>query len=90
MPDPIVGLFADDPDMVDRVLEVAMKDREERNARVPDLLIEVEQEDDGRWIAGARAVPGALAYGATPEEAVLRATEIAQSARATVLAPDDV
>ena len=32
--------------------------------------IEVEQEVDGRWIAEAPDVPGALAYGATRAEAI--------------------
>ena len=38
---------------------------------------EIEQETDGRWIAEIRAVPGALAYGATVEEAKARAYTIA-------------
>ena len=40
------------------------------------MLIEVEREDDGRWIAAVPAVPGALAYGATREEAVTRVEAI--------------
>ena len=31
--------------------------------------IELEQEDDGRWLAEVRELPGAMAYGDTPEEA---------------------
>jgi predicted RNase H-like HicB family nuclease len=34
------------------------------------LTIEVEQEEDGRWLAEVAALPGALAYGATRAEAV--------------------
>ncbi len=30
---------------------------------------EIEQEDDGRWTAEVLELPGALAYGQTPEEA---------------------
>ena len=30
--------------------------------------IEIEQEEDGRWIAEVVDLPGALAYGKTPEE----------------------
>jgi predicted RNase H-like HicB family nuclease len=30
--------------------------------------IEIEQEDDGRWIAEVLELPGVLAYGATPNE----------------------
>lgn len=31
--------------------------------------IEIEQEEDGRWIAEVMDLPGVLAYGKTPEEA---------------------
>ena len=31
--------------------------------------IEVEQEDDGRWIAEVTGLPGVVAYGITQEEA---------------------
>jgi predicted RNase H-like HicB family nuclease len=31
--------------------------------------IEVEQEQDGRWIAAVIALPGVMAYGNTPDEA---------------------
>lgn len=31
--------------------------------------VEVEQEEDGRWIAEVIELPGVLAYGRTPEEA---------------------
>lgn len=34
--------------------------------------IEVEQEDDGRWIAESLIHPGVLCYGATVDEAVAR------------------
>ena len=33
--------------------------------------IEIEQEADGRWLAEIPELPGTLAYGATPDEAVL-------------------
>jgi predicted RNase H-like HicB family nuclease len=36
------------------------------------LLIEVEREDDGRWLAEVPALPGVLAYGQTREEAIER------------------
>jgi predicted RNase H-like HicB family nuclease len=39
--------------------------------------IEVEQEEDGRWIAEVTALPGALAYGATRDEAVSKAEALA-------------
>jgi predicted RNase H-like HicB family nuclease len=31
--------------------------------------VEIEQEDDGRWLAEVLELPGVLAYGATPDEA---------------------
>jgi hypothetical protein len=36
------------------------------------FTIEVEQEDDGRWIAEIAQIPGAMVYGRTREEAVSR------------------
>ncbi|QEH31975.1 hypothetical protein OJF2_04420 [Aquisphaera giovannonii] len=36
------------------------------------LPIEVEQGDDGRRLAEIRNLPGVMAYGATPEEAIAR------------------
>ncbi|HYV21010.1 MAG TPA: type II toxin-antitoxin system HicB family antitoxin [Verrucomicrobiae bacterium] len=30
--------------------------------------VEIEQEDDGRWLAEVVELPGALAYGATRDE----------------------
>jgi predicted RNase H-like HicB family nuclease len=34
------------------------------------LRVEVEREDDGRWIAEVVELPGVLAYGDTRDEAV--------------------
>ena len=36
------------------------------------MQVEVEREDDGRWIAEVPAVPGAMAYGASKAEAVAK------------------
>ena len=36
------------------------------------MRVEVEQEDDGRWIAEVSMLPGAMAYGASKSEAVAR------------------
>lgn len=41
------------------------------------LLIEVEQEEDGRWLSEIPALPGVLAYGQTRSEAVVRAQVLA-------------
>lgn len=37
------------------------------------LTVEVEQEDDGRWIAEVPELPGVLTYGQTRQEAIDRA-----------------
>jgi predicted RNase H-like HicB family nuclease len=37
------------------------------------LRIEVEREDDGRWLAEIADLPGVLAYGQTRDEAIERA-----------------
>ncbi len=34
--------------------------------------IEIEREDDGRWIAEVVELPGVMAYGQTREEAISR------------------
>jgi predicted RNase H-like HicB family nuclease len=41
------------------------------------LIIETDREDDGRWIAEVAALPGALAYGQTREEAIARVQALA-------------
>ncbi|HZG52368.1 MAG TPA: type II toxin-antitoxin system HicB family antitoxin [Pyrinomonadaceae bacterium] len=41
------------------------------------LTIELDQEDDGRWIAEVLDLPGVLAYGQTREEAVARVQALA-------------
>jgi predicted RNase H-like HicB family nuclease len=42
-----------------------------------DLTIEIEQEEDGRWIAEVIGLPGVLAYGKTQNDAVTRAQVLA-------------
>jgi predicted RNase H-like HicB family nuclease len=37
------------------------------------LTIEVEREEDGRWLAEAPELPGVLTYGQTRQEAIDRA-----------------
>lgn len=36
------------------------------------MQVEVEREDDGRWIAEVSALPGAMAYGSTKAEAIMK------------------
>ena len=49
------------------------------------LNVEVEQEDDGRWLAEVPAVPGAIAYGATRIGAIEKAQALALRALADQL-----
>ena len=39
--------------------------------------IEIEQEEDGRWIAEVVGLPGVMMYGNTPEEAKAQAQALA-------------
>ena len=39
--------------------------------------VEIELENDGRWIAEVVELPGALAYGQTPEEATAKVQALA-------------
>lgn len=41
------------------------------------LTIDIEQEDDGRWIAEVLDLPGVLAYGQSRAEAVARVQALA-------------
>ncbi len=42
-----------------------------------NLAIEIEQEDDGRWIAEIDALNGVLVYGETREEAIKKVKTLA-------------
>lgn len=42
-----------------------------------NLQIEVEREDDGRWLAEVPELPGVIAYGKTREEAISRVKALA-------------
>jgi predicted RNase H-like HicB family nuclease len=41
------------------------------------LRIELELEQDGRWLASVPELPGVMAYGATEEEAIRKAKAVA-------------
>lgn len=41
------------------------------------LTIEIEREDDGRWLAEVPELAGVLAYGATEEDAMSKAQVLA-------------
>jgi predicted RNase H-like HicB family nuclease len=42
-----------------------------------NFTLECEQEDDGRWLAEVVELPGALAYGVTQDEAMVKAEALA-------------
>jgi predicted RNase H-like HicB family nuclease len=44
---------------------------------VMKLSIELDREDDGRWIAEALELPGVMTYGATREEAISNTERLA-------------
>ena len=41
------------------------------------LSIELDREEDGRWIAEAMELPGVMSYGATREEAISNTEKLA-------------
>ena len=47
------------------------------NSRMITLSVELEQEDDGRWIAEVAELPGVLAYGENPGDARAKAQALA-------------
>jgi predicted RNase H-like HicB family nuclease len=44
---------------------------------VQRFTVELEVEEDGRWIAEVLGMPGVLAYGQTPEQARAKAEALA-------------
>jgi len=42
-----------------------------------NLEIECEREEDGRWLAEAPKLPGVLAYGSSPDDAMAKAEVLA-------------
>ncbi len=41
------------------------------------FTVEYEQEEDGRWLAEIKELPGVLTYGKDPDDAVARAQALA-------------
>ncbi len=41
------------------------------------LVVELEREDDGRWIAEVPELPGVMVYGTTEEEAMAKVQALA-------------
>jgi predicted RNase H-like HicB family nuclease len=42
-----------------------------------DFTVEIDREDDGRWIGEVVDLPGVLAYGGSRDEAVAKAKALA-------------
>jgi len=42
-----------------------------------NFTVEYEEEEDGRWLAEVKELPGVLTYGDDPDEAVARAQALA-------------
>ena len=45
--------------------------------QMSDFTVEIEREEDGRWISEVTDLPGVLAYGASRDEAVSKAKALA-------------
>ena len=54
-----------------------------------NFTIELEQEEDGRWIGEVLELPGVLAYGQTPQQARARALALALRVLADRLENDE-
>ena len=48
-----------------------------RRKNIMQISIEVEQEEDGRWLSEVPELPGVLAYGQTRSDAIVRAQVLA-------------
>ena len=53
------------------------------------ITIEHEREEDGRWLAEVPELPGVLAYGTTPDEAMGKAEALALRVLADRLEHDE-
>ncbi|GER78055.1 MAG: hypothetical protein JETCAE02_14350 [Anaerolineaceae bacterium] len=42
-----------------------------------EFTVEYEQEEDGRWLAEVKELPGVMTYGRNPDEAVAHAQALA-------------
>ncbi len=62
---------------LNRIRPTTKSNRKTRRGRIVPLTIEVEQEQDGRWLAEVPDLPGVLTYGQTRQEAVEKAQVLA-------------
>ena len=56
------------------MIKLFQANEEVRNMK---LIVEIEREDDGRWLAEIGELPGVLAYGVSEAEATARAQALA-------------
>jgi predicted RNase H-like HicB family nuclease len=47
------------------------------DSHMSDFTVEIEREEDGRWLSEVTALPGVLAYGSSRDEAVAKAKALA-------------
>ncbi len=52
-------------------------EKNEQKKSASSFAVEIDREEDGRWIAEISDIPGAMAYGATKAEALRRAYAVA-------------
>jgi predicted RNase H-like HicB family nuclease len=59
------------------MLEEALSKSQKRDTRLK-FQIELDREEDGRWMAEIGSVPGVMAYGKTKPEAVAKVKALAR------------
>ena len=60
----------------DKINYMAKTTQKKNSARIP-FTVEFDREEDGRWIAEVRELPGVMAYGATRQAALRKVYAIA-------------
>lgn len=55
-----------------------------------NFIVELEQEEDGRWIAEVVEIPGVLAYGLTRDEGIAKVEALALRVLADRLAHGEI
>lgn len=71
--DDLVEAFEDARELLGRAAESVAYSGD----REMELNLEVEREEDGRWVAEVPELPGVLVYGSSADEAMVRAEVLA-------------
>ena len=58
--------------------------------QIEPLRIDVDREEDGRFLASVPDLPGVMGYGQTPEEATRKVKAIAVQVLADLMSGEDV